>query len=106
MVGETWLTATLMSICACVLAMMCMTFMILFREYQHESRVWALDETFHEVELTTTTVQGVSAVTGGNIVMGFPVQMSDTVVVANYPAMIVGRPVLAQDQQLRAAGVV
>ena len=98
MIGGTWLTATLVAILACTLAMVVMTARLLFLEQRLETRVWVSSDFDNGVEITTPTVQGVPAVIGQHVVMGVAVVMS-------IPEVCVGRTLIGHGQELRATAI-
>ena len=108
MYGGTWLTATLMGILTCLLVMLGMTARLLIKDYWLETRVFVNNELVNEVEIAASTVQGVVAETGENVVLGVPVNLNiqnTVVMVMNFPEVVLGRALVGHDQQLRAAGV-
>ena len=106
--GGTWLMATLMAILTCLLVMIGMTARLLLLDFWFETRVFVNNELVNEVEIAASTVQGVVAETGENVVLGVPVNLNiqnTVVMVMNFPEVVLGRALVGHDQQLRAAGV-
>jgi hypothetical protein len=74
--GDGWVVATLASLLACSLGMLAFTGYVFCKNSCRDMRVYAGTEPFPEVELTTVTVQGVTAVIGLHVVVGRPVEMN------------------------------
>jgi hypothetical protein len=75
MSGSGWVVATLASLLACSLGMLCFTgYMVIKTNCQADMRVYVGTEPFPEVELNTETIQGVAAVIGLHVVVGRPVE--------------------------------
>ena len=102
--GGSWVTATTLAITTCVAVVVASSAYWVYKEYQFETRVWALED-----EIVEPTVLGVSEVigVGSQVVMGIPVgtNMQNTVAgVATYPEFVMGRVSAGHDQGLRGAG--
>ena len=106
--GGTWLTATLLGILTGLLVMLGMTARLLIKDYWLETRVFVNNELVNEVEIAASTVQGVVAETGENVVLGVPANLNiqnTVVMVMSFPEVVLGRALVGHDQHLRAAGV-
>ena len=72
MVGETWLTATLVTIGASSLLLTMGTAYCMYKEWQIETEVWVL----HDDVIIEPAVLGVPEIMGQSVVMGIPVVLN------------------------------
>jgi hypothetical protein len=76
MSGEGWVVATLASLLACSLGMLCFTGYTFLKNDYLEMQVFVDIDPIPAVELNTETVQGVAATFGLHVVMGRPVEVN------------------------------
>jgi hypothetical protein len=76
MTGEGWVVATLASLLACSLGMLCFTGYMFLKNSCQDMQVFVDTDPIQAVELNTETVQGVAVVFGTVVVVGRPVGVS------------------------------
>ena len=106
--GGSWLMATLLAILTCLLVMIVMTARVVLWDIWAEARVFVNNEVSNDMELATSAVRGVLAVTGNEVVLGVPANLNiqnRVVMVMSFPEVVLGRALVGHDQHLRAAGV-